>query len=127
MTFYRVKSEYNNKPMLIKKRGNNEWWSVYVGGELFTPNEVAKRGLNIEYLEPVEINLRKTHYMLDCRVPDDDASITPVKMNHEVEKPRQLSAEIEEQIVKVATSRPISVTKGESQRNRRGQLKVVRA
>ena len=127
MTFYRVKQEYNNKPMLVKKRGNAEYWSVYVGGELFTPNEVAKRGLNMDYLETVDVNLRKTHKMFDCRVPNDDASITPVKMNNTAKKPRQLPAEIEEQLVRVANSRPISVGKGEGHKTGRGQIKIIRA
>ena len=45
MLFYRVKPEADQKPMLIRKRGRNEIWSVYIKGELFTPNEVTHRNL----------------------------------------------------------------------------------
>ena len=91
MLFYRVKEEADQKPMLIRKRGRNEVWSVYIKGELFTPNEVVCRNLKPEYLEGVEVNRRKTQKIFGTRMPTSDASITPVRLKKEVEP----NAEIE--------------------------------
>ena len=85
MLFYRVKPEADQKPMLIRKRGRNEIWSVYIKGELFTPNEVTHRNLKPEYLEGVEVNRRKTQKIFGVRMPTSEASITPVKLKKEVE------------------------------------------
>lgn len=35
MLFYRVKEEADKKPMFIKKRNGIEYWSIYVGGEVW--------------------------------------------------------------------------------------------
>lgn len=91
MLFYRVKPEADQKPMLIRKRGRNEIWSVYIKGELFTPNEVILRNLKPAYLEGVEVNRRKTQKIFGVRMPTSEASITPVKLKKEVEP----NAEIE--------------------------------
>ena len=80
MLFYRVKNEFDKKPMFIKKRGGIEYWSIYVGGELFTANEVTLRHLNPDYMYPVEVNRRKTQFVFGARMPMADASITAVQM-----------------------------------------------
>ncbi len=80
MLFYRVKEEYDKKPMLIKKRGSIEYWSIYIGGELFTANEVTLRHLNLDYMYPVEVNRRKTQFVFGARMPMADASITAIQM-----------------------------------------------
>ena len=80
MLFYRVKDEFDKKPMFIKKRNGIEYWSIYVGGELFTANEVALRHLKPEYLYPVEVNRRKTQFVFGARMPMADASITAVQI-----------------------------------------------
>lgn len=79
MLFYRVKNEFDKKPMFIKKRGGIEYWSIYIGGELFTANEVALRHLNPDYMYPVEVNLRKTKFVFGARMPMPDASITAIQ------------------------------------------------
>ena len=123
MLFYRVKLEANGKPYMVRKRDGIEYWSAIVAGELFTPNEAAKRGLNMADLDAVEVNRRKTHFAGPYRLPNDDASITPIR-NHNDVKP--LSAEVEEQVVKVATGRPVYLP-GTKPRRKRGELKVVRS
>ena len=102
MLFYRVKPEADQKPMLIRKRGRNEIWSVYIKGELFTPNEVTHRNLKPEYLEGVEVNRRKTQKIFGVRMPTSEASITPVKLKKEVEP----NAEIESIARFIVHSRP---------------------
>lgn len=102
MLFYRVKPEADQKPMLIRKRGRNEIWSVYIKGELFTPNEVIHRNLKPEYLEGVEVNRRKTQKIFGVRMPTSEASITPVKLKKEVEP----NAEIESIARFIVHSRP---------------------
>lgn len=70
MLFYRVKPESNGKPYMTRRRGGVEYWSVIVGGELFTPNEVAKLGLDMNDLMAVDVNKLKTHYAVRtvCRM-----------------------------------------------------------
>lgn len=80
MLFYRVKPEADKKPMFIKKRDGIEHWSIYIGGELFTANEVALRHLNPDYMYPVEVNRRKTQFVFGARMPMPDASITAIQM-----------------------------------------------
>ena len=106
MIFYRVKAEYNNAPMFVGKKKGKEYWSVYVGGELFTRNEVLKHNLNPAYLEAVEVNRLQTHYAGPYRIANDDASITrPAVQPVFFDSPR-LTKEAEEQIAKIATERP---------------------
>lgn len=102
MLFYRVKPEADQKPMLIRKRGRNEVWSVYIKGELFTPNEVVCRNLKPEYLEGVEVNRRKTQKIFGARMPTSDASITPVRLKKEASS----NAEIESIARFIVHSRP---------------------
>lgn len=78
MLFYRVKPEADSKPYMTRRRGGVEYWSVIVAGELFTPNEVAKLGLDMNDLMAVDVNKLKTHYAGPCRLPDDDASILAI-------------------------------------------------
>lgn len=104
MLFYRVKPEADQKPMLIRKRGRNEIWSVYIKGELFTPNEVTHRNLKPEYLEGVEVNRRKTQKIFGVRMPTSEASITPVKNNQKQEV--SPNAEIESIARFIVHSRP---------------------
>lgn len=104
MLFYRVKPEADQKPMLIRKRGRNEIWSVYIKGELFTPNEVIHRNLKPEYLEGVEVNRRKTQKIFGVRMPTSEASITPVKNNQKQEV--SPNAEIESIARFIVHSRP---------------------
>lgn len=84
MLYYRVKPEADGKPLLLKRRGRVQTWSVYVKGELFTPNEVVKMNLNKEYLTAVDVNQRKTQKVFGARMPTMDASITPIKERKEV-------------------------------------------
>lgn len=123
MLFYRVKSESNGKPYLVRRRGGIEYWSAIVAGELFTPNEVAKRGLSLDDLDAVEVNRRKTHFAGPYRLPNDDASITPAQSAKDV---KPLSHAVEEQVAKVATARPIYMP-GAKPNHKRGELKVVRS
>lgn len=123
MLFYRVKSESNGKPYLVRRRGGIEYWSAIVAGELFTPNEVAKRGLSLDDLDAVEVNRRKTHFAGPYRLPNDDASITPAQSAKDV---KPLSPAVEEQVTKVATARPIYMP-GTKPNRKRGELKVVRS
>ena len=123
MLFYRVKSESNGKPYLVRRRGGIEYWSAIVAGELFTPNEVAKRGLSLDDLDAVEVNRRKTHFAGPYRLPNDDASITPAQSMKDV---KPLSHAVEEQVAKVATARPIYMP-GAKPNCKRGELKVVRS
>lgn len=123
MLFYRVKPESDGKPYLVRRRGGIEYWSAIVAGELFAPNEVAKRGLSLDDLDAVEVNRRKTHFAGPYRLPNDDASITPAQSEKDV---KPLSAAVEEQVAKVATARPIYMP-GAKPNRKRGELKVVRS
>jgi hypothetical protein len=123
MLFYRVKSSSDGKPYLVRRRGGIEYWSAIVAGELFTPNEVAKRGLSLDNLEAVDVNLRRTHFAGPYRLPNDDASITPAQSTKDV---KPLSHAVEEQVAKVATARPIYMP-GTKPNRKRGELKVVRS
>ena len=123
MLFYRVKSSSDGKPYLVRRRGGIEYWSAIVAGELFTSNEVAKCGLNLDDLEAVYVNLRKTHFVGPYRLPNDDASITPAQSMKDV---KPLSPAVEEQVVRVATERPIYMP-GTKPNRKRGELKVVRS
>ena len=123
MLFYRVKSESNGKPYLVRRRGGIEYWSAIVAGELFTPNEVAKRGLSLDDLEAVDVNRRKTHFAGPYRLPNDDANITPAQSTKDA---NPLSHAVEEQVAKVATARPIYMP-GAKPNRKRGELKVVRS
>lgn len=123
MLFYRVKSSSDGKPYLVRRRGGIEYWSAIVAGELFTSNEVAKRGLSLDDLEAVYVNLRKTHFAGPYRLPNDDASITPALSMKDV---KPLSPAVEEQVTKVATARPIYMP-GTKPNRKRGELKVVRS
>ena len=123
MLFYRVKSSSDGKPYLVRRRGGIEYWSAIVAGELFTPNEIAKRGISLDDLEAVYVNLRKTHFAGPYRLPNDDASITPAQSMKDV---KPLSRAVEEQVAKVATARPIYMP-GTKPNHKRGELKVVRS
>lgn len=123
MLFYRVKSSSDGKPYLVRRRGGIEYWSAIVAGELFTPNEIAKRGISLDDLEAVYVNLRKTHFAGPYRLPNDDASITPAQSMKDVKPP---SHAVEEQVAKVATARPIYMP-GTKLNRKRGELKVVRS
>lgn len=123
MLFYRVKSSSDGKPYLVRRRGGIEYWSAIVAGELFTPNEIAKRGISLDDLEAVYVNLRKTHFAGPYRLPNDDASITPAQSMKDV---KPLSHAVEEQVAKVATARPIYMP-GTKPNRKRGELKVVRS
>lgn len=123
MLFYRVKSSSDGKPYLVRRRGGIEYWSAIVAGELFTSTEVAKRGLSLDDLEAVYVNLRKTHFAGPYRLPNDDASITPAQSTKDI---KSLSHAVEEQVAKVATARPIYMP-GTKPNRKRGELKVVRS
>lgn len=123
MLFYRVKLTSDGKPYLVRRRGGIEYWSAIVAGELFTPNEVAKRGLSLDDLDAVEVNRRKTHFAGPYRLPNDDASVTPAQSAKDV---KPLSPAVEEQVTKVATARPIYMP-GTKPNRKRGELKVVRS
>lgn len=123
MLFYRVKSSSDGKPYLVRRRGGIEYWSAIVAGELFTSTEVAKRGLSLDDLEAVYVNLRKTHFAGPYRLPNDDASITPAQSTNDI---KPLSHAVEEQVAKVATARPIYMP-GTKPNRKRGELKVVRS
>lgn len=123
MLFYRVKSESNGKPYLVRRRGGIEYWSAIVAGELFTPNEVAKLGLDMNDLMAVDVNKLKTHYAGPYRLPDDDASITPARG---AKNTKPLSPAVEEQVAKIAAARPIYMS-GAKPNRKRGELKVVRS
>ena len=104
MLYYRVKPEADQKPMLIRKCGRNEVWSVYVKGELFTPNEALRKGLNRDYLEAVDVNQRRTQKIFGVRMPTSNASITPAKSNQKQEV--SSNAEIESIARFIVHSRP---------------------
>lgn len=123
MLFYRVKPESNGKPYMTRRRGGVEYWSAIVAGELFTPNEVCKLSLDMNDLMAVDVNKLKTHYAGPYRLPDDDASILAI---NDPQKNKPLSKEVEEQVVRVATARPIYIP-GAKPNRKRGELKVVRS
>ena len=123
MLFYRVKSEADGRPYLVRKRGGVEYWSAIVAGELFTPNEVAKLGLDMNNLMAVDVNKLKTHYAGPYRLPNDDASITPA---HGAKNTKPLSPAVEEQVAKIAAARQIYIP-GTKPGRKRGELKVVRS
>ena len=104
MLYYRVKPEADQKPMLIRKCGRNEVWSVYIKGELFTPNEALRKGLNRDYLEAVDVNQRRTQRIFGVRIPTSNASITPAKSNQKQEA--SSNAEIESIARFIVHSRP---------------------
>lgn len=105
MLYYRVKPEADQKPMLIRKRGRNEIWSVYIKGELFTPDEVHRRNLNPDYLVAVDVSQKRTQKIFGARMPTADASITPVKAREE-RKVVNPNAEIESIARFVVAARP---------------------
>ena len=78
MLYYRTKKEANNKPMYRGKgrKANEEAWSIYIADELFTEKEVTKLNLNMDYLEPVEIQKNQTHRQGCYRVANFDANIS---------------------------------------------------
>lgn len=104
MLYYRVKPEADQKPMFLRKTRNGERWSVYIKGELFTPSEVLRMGLEKSYLTPVEVCQKKTQKVFGARMPTTDASITPV--NRSVEKKENRNADIESIARFVVTARP---------------------
>ena len=63
MLYYKVKPEYNQKYKNPKIHDCN----VYIGGELYTLREVEKQGLNLDYLEPVEIPRTSIYYSFGAR------------------------------------------------------------
>ena len=123
MLFYRVKPESDGKPYLVRRRGGIEYWSAIVAGELFTPNEALKLGLDMNDLMAVDVNKLKTHFAGPYRLPNDYASITPAQSAKDV---KPLSHAVEEQVAKVAAARPIYMP-GAKPNRKRGELKVVRS
>lgn len=64
MIFYKVKKEFDNKPLVFK---NTEVESIYIANELFTRREVHKFGLNKAYLTRVNIPKKDTYFFFGAR------------------------------------------------------------
>ena len=99
MLYYRTKKEANNKPMYRGKgrKANEEAWSIYIADELFTEKEVTKLNLNMDYLEPVEIQKNQTHRQGCYRVANFDANISKAAVES---KPEPLSKEAEKEVIR---------------------------
>lgn len=102
MLFFRTKISANNEMMYRKgRKKNEEGWSYYIADELFTEREVHDMNLNMDYLEPVEISRRQTHYQGCYRVANFDANISPVKYPQKNATPTlspQAKAEIQKRL-----------------------------
>ena len=68
MLYYKVKSEYDNKPIL-KRVGKNhfEYAGYLVANELYTLREVYKKDLLLYMLEPIEIPRGRVYFSFGCR------------------------------------------------------------
>lgn len=69
MLFYRVLKKYDNQSINYTPVGRytrrNCW--VLVADELYTPLEVARRKIPMQYLEEVNISRKKTYFSFGCR------------------------------------------------------------
>lgn len=68
MLFYRVKEEYDNKPIYRKTKNHMVRCGTYIGKELYTATE-AKNMYNFayEFCEKIDIPLNKTFYSFGAR------------------------------------------------------------
>ena len=64
MTYYKVKSQYDQKPQ-FDKRG--KYAGLYIANELYTDKEVEKRNLNRAFLELVEVSKKKVYWFFGAR------------------------------------------------------------
>ena len=63
MTYYKVKLFADNKYWNPRLR-NGE---IYIADELYTPKEVEKHNLNMDYLEEVNVSRKKTYWFFGAR------------------------------------------------------------
>ena len=75
MLYYRVKPQYDQKPMFRYKRGTPEYYSVYVRHELFTMHEVRAYNLNVHYMEVVKANPKKVWFCFGARFTDENVPL----------------------------------------------------
>lgn len=72
MIYYKVKAEYDNKPLLRYKEKNGfSYWindgGILIGNELFTPKEREKLAVKDCCFEKVEISKNKTYWFFGAR------------------------------------------------------------
>lgn len=68
MKYYRVLQRYDQRPKNPQVRDGN----IYIGGELYTPREVEKQGLNMKYLELIEISKKSVYFFFGARYSSNE-------------------------------------------------------
>ena len=63
MLYYKVKPEFDQR----RKRNDSRDCDFYIANELYTAKEVEKQGLNLNFLEPVQISKQKTFFCFGAR------------------------------------------------------------
>lgn len=63
MLFYRVKPEFDQQHHNPKIADGN----IYIKNELYTAKEVARKKLNLRFLESVEVKKNKTYWFFGAR------------------------------------------------------------
>lgn len=63
MLYYRVKPEFDQR----RKKNDPHGCDFYISNELYTAKEVEKQGLNLNFLEPVQISKQKTFFCFGAR------------------------------------------------------------
>ena len=77
MTYYRVRKEYDNKPLFKYKEKNGfSYWindgGILIGNELYTAKEREKLAVKDCCFEKVEINKNRTYFFFGARFSLDD-------------------------------------------------------
>lgn len=68
MLYYKVKPEYDNKPILKRVKNNRfEYAGALVANELYTLREVYKYDLLLYMLEPIEIPRGRVYFSFGAR------------------------------------------------------------
>lgn len=67
MKYYRVKQEYDNKPICKNVSGYRAISFFLVGNELYTPTEKAKYSIPDNVLETIHISKKRTYFSFGAR------------------------------------------------------------
>lgn len=65
MEFYKVKKEYDNRPL--------KGMVLYVCGELFTKKECKEYGVNMDFVEKVDVPKDQTFFFFGARFQEGDS------------------------------------------------------
>jgi hypothetical protein len=68
MVYYRVKQENDNRTRFKFHRGGGlEIDGIFIGGELYTPKEIAKYPGGVAMCDPVEVSRKQVYFFFGAR------------------------------------------------------------